>query len=136
MTRTHMFHVAAVSLAAVASAAVADGFSIEWSSIDAGAGVATSPTFSLVGGFGQPDAAPQLGGGPFTVAGGFYAGLGAATARCQLDFDDDGIISGSDLAILLGSWGPCPGPCAADVDGNGVVDGLDLGSLLGAWGPC
>ncbi|MBL9148069.1 MAG: hypothetical protein JNM94_05180 [Phycisphaerae bacterium] len=136
MTRTHMFHVAAVTLTAVASAAVADGFSIEWSSIDAGAGVATSPTFSLVGGFGQSDAAAPIGSETFTVAGGFYAGLGAATTSCPLDLDDDGIVSGADLAILLGSWGPCAVPCAADIDGSGVVDGLDLGSLLGAWGPC
>jgi hypothetical protein len=24
------------------------------------------------------------------------------------DLDDDGIVSASDLALVLGNWGPCP----------------------------
>ncbi|MBX3355299.1 MAG: hypothetical protein KF724_06340 [Phycisphaeraceae bacterium] len=50
------------------------------------------------------------------------------------DINDDGVVDGADLAILLGSWGPCPG-CPGDLNGDGVVDGIDIAILLGAWGP-
>jgi Astacin (Peptidase family M12A)/Immunoglobulin I-set domain/Dockerin type I domain/Galactose oxidase, central domain len=53
------------------------------------------------------------------------------------DLNGDGVVSGLDLALLLGQWGRCPatGGCAADLDGSGVVNGLDLAMLLAAWGP-
>ncbi len=57
------------------------------------------------------------------------------TPACPADLTGDGLIDGADLAILLGSWGPC-GACAADVVADGVVDGADLAVLLGAWGAC
>jgi FG-GAP-like repeat len=47
------------------------------------------------------------------------------------DLDGDGLVSGSDLAILLGAWGSTNS--AADLNGNGFVDAADLGILLGAW---
>lgn len=50
------------------------------------------------------------------------------------DLDGDGVVGGSDLGILLGSWGPCAGDCSADLDCNGTVDGSDLGIMLGSWG--
>lgn len=54
------------------------------------------------------------------------------------DLDGDGNVGAFDLALLLGSWGPCPakGDCPADLDGSGDVGAFDLASLLGAWGPC
>ncbi len=54
------------------------------------------------------------------------------------DLDGDGDVGAFDLALLLGSWGPCPakGDCPADLDGTGDVGAFDLASLLGAWGPC
>jgi Dockerin type I domain/Thrombospondin type 3 repeat len=52
------------------------------------------------------------------------------------DLNGDGVVSGLDLALLLGQWGRCPatGGCAADLDGSGVVNGLDLAVVLAAWG--
>jgi hypothetical protein len=47
------------------------------------------------------------------------------------DLDGNGVVDGSDLAILLGSW---EGSGSADLDGNGVVDGGDLAQILGSWG--
>ena len=55
--------------------------------------------------------------------------------ECPPDLDGDGIVGAFDLAMLLGSWGPCPG-CPADLDVNSAVGPLDLAQLLGAWGPC
>ncbi len=48
------------------------------------------------------------------------------------DLDRDGVVGAKDLAILLGTWGPCAA-CAADFNGDGAVDAADLSILLGAW---
>jgi hypothetical protein len=68
--------------------------------------------------------------GPFNV---LISGPGAN--QCIPDINDDGIVNGDDLGILLGQWGPCTA-CSADFNNNGFVNGDDLGQLLGAWGPC
>jgi len=54
------------------------------------------------------------------------------------DLDVTGDVGPFDLALLLGSWGPCPAKdeCPADLDGDGDVGAFDLALLLGAWGPC
>ena len=54
---------------------------------------------------------------------------------CPADLSGDGEVGAFDLALLLGSWGPCPG-CPADFDGDGDVDAFNLAQLLGSWGPC
>lgn len=53
------------------------------------------------------------------------------------DLNNDGMVDGADLAILLAEWGPCPakGLCPADLNGDGTIDGGDLGILLGFWMP-
>ncbi len=61
--------------------------------------------------------------------------------ECPADFDFDGTVGAFDLAVLLGSWGPCPEPpaeCLADIhgEGDGIVQADDLATLLGSWGPC
>ncbi len=52
------------------------------------------------------------------------------------DLNDDGVVNGADLTILLGSWGACPpkGSCIADLNGDGLVNGADLTIQLGNWG--
>ncbi len=59
----------------------------------------------------------------------------ADECACPEDLDGNGAVGAFDLALLLGSWGKCPG-CPADLDGNGEVEAFDLALLLGAWGPC
>jgi glucose/arabinose dehydrogenase len=48
------------------------------------------------------------------------------------DFNDDGVVNGADLGVLLSNWGACQG-CPSDMNGDGAVDGLDLGVLLSLW---
>ncbi len=63
----------------------------------------------------------------------------ASCGSCPTDTDGDGDTDAADLAVLLGSWGPCgPGePCEClDNDTSGSIDAFDLAVLLGAWGPC
>ena len=77
--------------------------------------------------------------GPFDVVAGVDTpgapNTPCAETPCTGDLNDDGVVNGADLAILLGEWGKCPG-CVADLNGDGVVNGADLAILLGAWGEC
>ncbi len=72
----------------------------------------------------------QLGQSRLSAAGAVAVGP-VAPRRGDLNFD--GIISASDLTILLGLWGPVPGGARADLDADGVVDGHDLTTLLSLW---
>ncbi len=53
------------------------------------------------------------------------------------DLNNDGVVGGDDLGLLLAAWGPCRrgSPCDADFNFDGMVDGADLGLLLAAWTP-
>ena len=57
---------------------------------------------------------------------------------CTGDVNGSGAVDFTDLVILLGAWGDCPGgvPCLGDVNESGGVDFTDLVILLGAWGDC
>ncbi len=55
---------------------------------------------------------------------------------CPADINLDGAVTGSDLTLVLGFWGPRPAWAPADINQDGVVDGADLAVLLGSWGPC
>ena len=74
-------------------------------------------------------------GGCPVVDVGAYEFQDGTTECCPADFDGDGAVGASDLAIVLGSWGPCEG-CSADFNGDGVVHAFDLAQVLGAWGMC
>ena len=52
---------------------------------------------------------------------------------CPGDLNDDDVIDGADLGLLLGNWGNAG---MGDLNGDRVVDGADLGLLLGDWGDC
>ena len=54
------------------------------------------------------------------------------TPACPADLDNNGVVGGSDLTILLSAWGTP----AADLNGDGTTGGSDLTILLGAWGNC
>jgi len=61
--------------------------------------------------------------------------LGECTDEGPLvgDLNQDGIVDGTDLFLLLSAWGPCQG-CNADLTGDGEVAGQDLLLLLSNWG--
>lgn len=54
-----------------------------------------------------------------------------AVVDIPADFDGDGQVNGTDLAMLLGAWGTMNADF--DLDGNEMIDGADLAMLLGAW---
>ncbi|MBI1304404.1 MAG: hypothetical protein GC172_11555 [Phycisphaera sp.] len=47
------------------------------------------------------------------------------------DFDGDGTVGATDLAILLTQWGTSG---SADLNGDGTVSAADMAELLAAWG--
>ena len=56
---------------------------------------------------------------------------------CLGDLNEDGLVDGADLGLLLGGWGVCSSlPCTGDLNEDALVDGADLGLMLGAWGFC
>ena len=64
---------------------------------------------------------------------------GPICGDCPTDVDGSGSTGAFDLAVLLGSWGPCaPGDACGCLDdnGDGVIGAFDLAVLLGSWGPC
>jgi hypothetical protein len=76
---------------------------------------------------------------PINISGS-WEDLGGNTIcmPCPADLNDDGVVSGPDLTILLSWWGPCPpsGKCLGDINEDGIVSGSDLSILLGLWGKC
>jgi hypothetical protein len=59
---------------------------------------------------------------------------GAPPPPCTGDIDDDGLVNGIDLAIVLTDWGTT-NP-RSDLNGDGSVDGSDLAGVLAGWGTC
>ena len=54
---------------------------------------------------------------------------------CPGDFNDNGVVDGGDLGLMLVAWGTCS-ECPEDLNGDGNVNGADLGLMLVAWGVC
>ncbi len=67
-------------------------------------------------------------------AGGVHAFLARPLRAGDLNLD--AFVDAYDLALLLGSWGPCADcdDCPADLDNDYTVGPLDLAILLGNWG--
>lgn len=59
----------------------------------------------------------------------------AEACSCPADLNGDGTVNASDLALLLGAWGPNIGH-PADLNNDGAVGPADLALLLGSWGSC
>ncbi len=55
---------------------------------------------------------------------------------CPTDLNDDGVVNSTDLAFVLGSYGPCNDACPTDLDGDGAVGSGDLALVLGSFGAC
>ncbi|MDZ4753539.1 MAG: hypothetical protein SGJ11_03475 [Phycisphaerae bacterium] len=131
----HMKTFTLIALVAVAAPVGADdagvAFDLSWHTVDGGGGTSSGGTFSMSGTIGQCDAGDIMIGGTFEFEGGFWA-VTVEPSTCPADFDGNGQVGASDLAVLLGGWGTAVG----DLDGSGVTGAPDLALMLGAWGPC
>lgn len=71
------------------------------------------------------------GGNRLLLVRGFDAPGDAA------DINEDGVVNGADLLLLLSNWGMCDtfdGSCVGDLNGDCTVNGADLLILLTNWG--
>jgi len=57
----------------LASASVAQSYSIDWHTIDGGGGTSTGGVYSVSGTIGQPDAGAPMSGGKYSLTGGFWS---------------------------------------------------------------
>ena len=53
---------------------------------------------------------------------------------CDGDLNDDDLVDGGDISLVIGYWGTVNE--TYDLDGSGFVDGADLAIVLGEWGDC
>ena len=53
---------------------------------------------------------------------------------CDGDLNDDDIVDGGDISLVLGYWGSA-NP-TYDINEDGIIDGADLAIVLGEWGLC
>jgi hypothetical protein len=60
------------------------GYDLTWSTIDGGGGDSTGGGYALTGTIGQPDAGAAIGGGGFTLVGGFWGQGGPPEYRVYL----------------------------------------------------
>ena len=56
---------------------------------------------------------------------------GGCVTQDPADINNDGVVDGEDLGLLLGSWGQAG---TTDINADGTTNGSDLGLLLGSWG--
>ena len=66
-----------------------------------------------------------------TLGGSFDVCVGAID--CAADFNFDGLINATDLAVILSDIG-CTGSCAGDINADGLVNGSDIGIFLSLFG--
>lgn len=59
----------------MATVATAQNYAIDWFTIDGGGGTSTGGVYVVSGTIGQPDAG-TLSGGSYSLAGGFWSGIG------------------------------------------------------------
>jgi len=55
-------------------------------------------------------------------------------APCAADLSGNGVVEGTDLAMILGQW--MSTDSFTDLNGDGITDANDLTIVLGSWGPC
>ena len=57
-----------------------------------------------------------------------------ANAQCLADVNHDHSVDGTDLTVILSSWGTNGGSAGGDINSDGTVNGLDLAFVLSGWG--
>lgn len=105
--------------------------SIEWSTLDAGGGeVSSGGGWELTGTIGQPDAQRYVGGGAYSVTGGFWEGGALANVPIS-DLNGDGAIDLQDFFDFLNYFDTTD--YGADINRDGVVDLADFFEFLNAF---
>ena len=71
----------------------------------------------------------------FRSSGNRMMQQGTGADPCVADLNNDGIVDGADLSLILGAW--ATDNCDYNLAGGACfIDGADLSIVLGEWGPC
>lgn len=97
-------------------------------------GQVASPPFAVVGSRTNHDPAEHDTPGWMDIPADQLLPIGTETVECVADLNDDGVVNGADITIVLGAWGTSSG--IPDLNSDGIVNGGDITILLGNWGPC
>ena len=118
-------------------------YAIPTSVLSGGGGPMGSTSFEADGTVGQPSPLMDPALPPTSLNYELYPGFWytvelAAIDLCEGDFDDDGDVDGSDLALFAADFGRtdcATGPlCEGDFDNDGDVDGSDLALFAADFG--
>ena len=97
-------------------------------------GTSAVGAYTLAGVYGQATTLDTLSAGTVLLEPGFLC-VEADDLPIPGDLNNDGLVNGIDLAVILSTWGPCSsGSCVADINRDGLVNGADLSILLSNWG--
>ena len=98
-------------------------YSIDWFTIDGGGGTSIGGVYSVSGTIGQPDVGATIGGGSYTLQGGFWPGLvvpsstGGPTLFIQFSGGNviiswspatPGFVLEETTSLVAPSWSPAP----------------------------
>jgi hypothetical protein len=97
-------------------------------------GTSSVGAFTLASVYGQPASLGTITASSVVLSPGYLC-IEAEDIGNPGDLNNDGLVNGVDLAIVLNNWGICgSGACPADIDRDGLVNGVDLAIVLSNWG--
>jgi len=118
-----------------------DNFRITTSVLSGGGAPISSINFKINATMGQPSPLMDPLDPPYSSDYDLYPGFWYTTELesvepCEGDFDTDGDVDGSDLAIFAADFGrtDCSADCPGDFDTDGDVDGSDLATFAADFG--
>ena len=83
--KTAIIIITLFSLSILAMGAIAySGYVISWFTIDGGGGESAGGMYTLSGTLGQTEAGPTMGGGDYTLSGGFWGGAATTVSYIYL----------------------------------------------------
>lgn len=97
-------------------------------------GTSAVGAYTLASVYGQPTSLGTSSASSVVLSPGYLC-IEADDVGNPGDVNNDGIVNGVDLAIILSTWGLCgSGDCIADINQDGLVNGVDLAVVLSNWG--
>jgi hypothetical protein len=97
-------------------------------------GTSAVGAYTLASVYGQSTSLDSMSASSVVLSPGYLC-IEADDVGNPGDLNNDGIVNGVDLAIILSTWGLCgSSACISDINQDGLVNGIDLAVVLSNWG--